>query len=297
VTDPAIVKWMYELQQQIVSRDGRVTGANSLATLVAQGAPAGQPPDFAAASSPDFVASTPPDILRAVVSGDRKQASIVFTIRRDVPLINQKTIIDEIMKAASPSTGVTVAPAGIGVLGIEAESRLTSHRTEMTLLALAAVMVLLLAVTRNVLHAVIAVLPVAMVIGWTSAAMYLLGVPLNPMTSISGPLVVALGTEFSVLLMLRYREERARGSAPAEAMSIAYELSGRAIAASAFTVVGAFIALAFNDFPLLSQFGVVAVMGVLLSLAGAMLLMPPLLVWADEAFAAPAPELEEARSS
>jgi hydrophobe/amphiphile efflux-3 (HAE3) family protein len=297
VTDPGVVKWMFDLGQKVIDTDGRVTGVNSLASLIAQGTPGGQPPDFTAASSPDFVASTPPDILRGFLSQDRRQASIVFTIRRDVPLIDQKSIIDEIVKASSPPAGVTAAPAGLGVLGVEAESRLTSHRTEMTLLALVAVLALLLAVTRNVLHAVIAVLPVAMVIGWTSAAMYMLRVPLNPMTSVAGPLVVALGTEFSVLLMLRYREERARGSGPPEAMATAYELSGRAIAASAFTVVGAFIALAFNDFPLLSQFGIVAVMGVLLSLAGAMLLMPPLLVWVDQTFASAVPDLEEARSS
>jgi predicted RND superfamily exporter protein len=152
----------------------------------------------------------------------------------------------------------------------------------MTLLALSLTLLLLLAVTRNPMYAVLGVLPVGLAIGWTSAAMYVFRIPLNPLTSIGGPLVVALGTEFSILLMLRYREERQNGLAPAEAMGQAYILSGRAIAASAFTVMGAFLALVFHPFPLLSQFGSVAVIGVALSFAGAMLVMPPLLVWADE---------------
>ena len=167
------------------------------------------------------------------------------------------------------------------MIGVEAESRLTSNRVEMTAIAVAAALILLLLVTRNVAHAVIAMLPVALVVGWTSAAMYVLGIALNPLTAIAAPLVVALGTEFSVLLLLRYREERARGLAPRPAMARAYERSGRAITASALTVTGAFVALAVNDLPLLHDFGRVAVIGVLGSLVGAMIVMPPLLVWVD----------------
>ena len=116
--------------------------------------------------------------------------------------------------------------------------------------------------------------------------MYVFHVPLNPLTAIAGPLVVALGTEFSILLMLRYREERGRGLEPVMAMESAYLRSGRAITASGLTVMGAFLALGFNSFPLLSQFGIVSVLGVAFSLAGALLVMPPLLVWADQTFTA-----------
>ena len=42
-----------------------------------------------------------------------------------------------------------------------------------------------------------------------------LRVPLNPMSATLGALVIAISTEFSVLLTARYREERAAGHAPA----------------------------------------------------------------------------------
>jgi predicted RND superfamily exporter protein len=271
---------MNSLATDIQSKDSRVTGAQSLASIMATGA---TNPDFSAPAIHDALTATPPDILKTAISPDHRSAALSLTIREDVKLLDQKGIIDEVAESnVHPPEGVVMTPAGLGVLGIDAETRLTSHRLSMTVLALLAVLVLLLAVTRNVVYTLLVVGPVAMVIGWTSAAMYLFRVPLNPLTSVAGPLVVALGTEFGILLMLRYREERQRGLPPASAMGQAYILSGRAIAASALTVTGAFLALAFHPFPLLAEFGRVAVIGVALSFAGAMLLMPPLLIWADE---------------
>jgi predicted RND superfamily exporter protein len=292
VTDPAVLDWLAQLQQQELAHDHAVTGANSLVALLPT--TSSGTPDTSKAAVASALESTPPAIRNSLVTPDHQYASVQFSINQNVQLIDQKPIIDEIPGLVSPPPGVTITPAGLGVIGVEAVARLTQHRISMMLLALAGVFVLVLVVTRNLAYAILTVFPVGMVIGWTSAAMYLFGVPLNPMTSIAGPLVVALGCEFSILLMLRYREERQRGRAAEEAMNTAFIRSGRAITASALTVIGAFLALAFNGFPLLSQFGDVAVIGVALSLAGALFLMPPLLVWADETFAGAVHEATEA---
>ena len=57
---------------------------------------------------------------------------------------------------------------------------------------------------------------------------------------------------------------------------------GRAIAASGLTVMGGFAVLAFSDFPLLDNFGKVTALNIGLSLLSTLILLPPLLVWADE---------------
>lgn len=282
VTDPAVVTWMNDVANTAQSRDSRITGAQSLASLMTTGS--NGPVDFSPAAIDSALQSAPPEILKTLVAPDHRAADLSINISNSVKLIDQQSIIDEVQQNASPPPGVTIKAAGLGVIGVAAETRLTSHRMEMTLLALTGVFLLLLAVTRNLVYTVFVVLPVGLAMGWTSAAMYLFRVPLNPLTAIAGPLVVALGTEFAILLMLRYREERQRGAHAHDAMEAAYVLCGRAIAASAFTVIGAFLALAFHPFPLLSQFGIVAVLGVALALAGAMLVMPPLLVWADSTF-------------
>ena len=108
------------------------------------------------------------------------------------------------------------------------------------------------------------------------------GIEYSPLTSISGPLIIAMGTEFNVLLMGRYYEERAAGLAPRDAMSKASLRIGRAITASGLTVMGGFAVLAFSDFPLLDNFGKVTASNIGLSLLSTLILLPPLLVWADE---------------
>jgi len=45
--------------------------------------------------------------------------------------------------------------------------------------------------------------------------------------------------------------------------------------------MGGFAVLAFSDFPLLTNFGTVTAMNIGLSLLSTLILLPPLLVWAD----------------
>jgi predicted RND superfamily exporter protein len=111
---------------------------------------------------------------------------------------------------------------------------------------------------------------------------YASGLSYSPLTSISGPLIIAMGTEFNILLMSRYFEERATGLEARAAMSRASLRIGRAIMASGLTVMGGFAVLAFSNFPLLDNFGKVTALNIGVSLISTLVLLPPLLVWADE---------------
>lgn len=99
--------------------------------------------------------------------------------------------------------------------------------------------------------------------------------------ALAGPLVIAVGTEFSVLVVVRYTEERQRGRDPRESVSFGVPRIGRAFVASGFTLVGGFGVLAFSPVPLLRDFGIVVALDVLFALASTLILLPPLLVWAD----------------
>ena len=69
--------------------------------------------------------------------------------------------------------------------------------------------------------------------------MFLLGilpgpleVDLNPMSVTLGALVIAISTEFSVLLSSRYRQERKRGAGAQRALALTYSSTGAAVMAS-----------------------------------------------------------------
>jgi predicted RND superfamily exporter protein len=112
--------------------------------------------------------------------------------------------------------------------------------------------------------------------------MYLLNIPLNPMTAIMGVIIIGIGTEFMVLLLGRYQEEKDLGSPPRKAMLTAISKIGRAIVTTALTTLGGFAVLIVSDFVMIRDFGIATTVSVFLCLVSAIAVMPPLIVWLDE---------------
>jgi predicted RND superfamily exporter protein len=101
------------------------------------------------------------------------------------------------------------------------------------------------------------------------------------MTAVGGPLVVAACTEFTSLILLRYIEERRRGSPPREAVDVTASRTGRAFIVSALTAVSGVAVIATSSLPLLRDFGEIVALNVAVALLSALVVLPPLLVWAD----------------
>jgi predicted RND superfamily exporter protein len=155
----------------------------------------------------------------------------------------------------------------------------------MTYVALLAVLVWLLIYYRNIVKMVLPLVPTLIAVGISSTAIYGLGITMSPLTALSGPLIVATCTEFSVLLMARYFEERERGLAPDDAITRASARIGRPFTAAGLTTVAGFAALAFSGFPLLTGFGLVTGISVGVALVSTLVVLPPLLVLADRTVA------------
>jgi predicted RND superfamily exporter protein len=160
---------------------------------------------------------------------------------------------------------------------------LTGGRMEMTLIGIALVFAgLLLLFKLSIVRAAEAILPILLIIGWSSGIMYLLGIKYTPLTATMSALIIGIGVEFTVLLMMRYQEERRKGEAPVEAMSTAMTKIGRAVIASGLTVIGGFGALLIaRDFIILRDFGVVTMINVAFALCSTLVVLPPLIVWGD----------------
>src|SRR4051794_17723948 len=101
------------------------------------------------------------------------------------------------------------------------------------------------------------------------------------MTAVGGPLVVAACTEFTSLILLRFVEERRRKLPPEEAIDVAAGRTGRAFIVSALTAIEGVAVLSFSSLPLLRDFGRIVAMNVAVALLSALVVLPPLLVWAD----------------
>jgi putative drug exporter of the RND superfamily len=98
-------------------------------------------------------------------------------------------------------------------------------------------------------------------------------------------LIFGAGTDYSLLLIHRYREELGRGLEPAAALPKAVAESRRAIAASAGTVIAAMLVLLLADLESTRWLGPVLAIGIAVMLAAALTLLPAVLsVFGKRAF-------------
>ena len=294
VTDPKVIAWMSQFQQRVLRDAGYDDGARC--------SQAKHPPELCPALSlaslvngtgtrqaSALLKTLPEDLSRGVITPDRKTANLAFGIRLG-SLDRQKEVIDRIERQLDPPAGVDAAVVGLPVLAAEANADLSSpaRRWTMLLAALAAVFLVLLALRRNLRDAAIPLIPIALATGWSGGIMFVLGllpgpfeVELNPMSVTLGALVIAISTEFSILLSSRYGQERADGASAARALETTYASTGAAVLASGITAIAGFAALAASDIRMLRDFGILTVVDLTVSLIGVMLVLPAALVWAE----------------
>ena len=250
LTEPAAVDWMRRYRRARAPRRGRRAEAGGCGEAVLCPAPA--LPDLVRgdagadrASVRALLAAVPPSFSRAFITADRRTATLAFGIR-NVPLAEQQAVVERMRALLDPPPGVRAELAGLPVLAAEANAALTSpwRRLGTLLAGLLAVGLVLLAVHRRAARAWVPLVPIALATGWSALVLALLGVPLNPMSATLGALVLAISTEFAVLLCARFEEERAAGHAAPAALARTYASTGTAVLASGATVIAGFAVLA-----------------------------------------------------
>jgi predicted RND superfamily exporter protein len=297
ITDAKTVAWMTRFQRDVLRAHGYRTGKRcTQAHNAPELCPALSLPDLFSASSPaqgqvrQLLAAVPPYFSQGVITPDHKTANLAFGIRL-MPLDRQKEVVDDIERRLDPPPGVQASVVGLPVLAAEANASLSSPwRRGLTLLAaLAGVFLVLAAVRRSLRDAAVPLIPIAFATGWSGAVLFLLGllpgsleVDLNPMSVTLGALVIAISTEFSVLLSSRYRQEREAGAGPARAIELTYASTGAAVLASGATAIAGFAALIASDIRMLRDFGIVTVVDLTVSLLGVLLVLPAALIWAEQ---------------
>jgi predicted RND superfamily exporter protein/DNA replication protein DnaC len=207
-----------------------------------------------------------------------EQAKLIAALRADV---------------ANPPKGLTATPTGLAALAATAYDNLVSRAYLLNVAPLVLVGLVLLAVYRQPRRALLPLLPTALAAGWAPLVLLILGrLPgdlgttlgsLNPLTVVLGALIVALGTEFGVVLLSRFYEERRRGLDPREAAAAALDGVGKAIRVSALTLGAGFGVLAIsglfpNSLPLVSDFGLAVVIDLALAILAVFAVMLPLAV-------------------
>ena len=299
VASPATIAWMVKYEQAMVSHFGYSETAGCQAATIC---PALSLPDLftsstssssaASASSASasltqaqinsLLAAVPAYFSQAVVNHDRTYATLAFGVRL-MPLAKQIRVVAYMRAHLDPPAGVSARLAGLPVLAADGDAALSStSRRLVTLVAgLGAVALMLLAIFRRPRRALVPLVPIVLATGWSALIVWLIGIPLNPMSATLGALVIAISTEFSVLLSERFRHQREAGEEPALALANAYRSTGKAVLASGITAIAGFAVLIVSDVTMLRDFGLVTLIDMSVSLLGVLAVLPAVLTLSE----------------
>ncbi len=292
VTRLQIVTWMTNYEQGLLAHYGyletkgcahaTLCPALSLPDLFSSSTQAAGGRAQSQASVDSLLAAVPPYFKQAVITPDKREATLAFGIRL-MPLAKQQRVIDYMRSQLHPPAGVSAQLAGLPVLAAQADASLSSSaRRLLTLVAgLVAVGLVLLAVFRTTERALVPLVPIALATGWSALILFAIRIPLNPMSATLGTLVIAISTEFSVLLSERFRQERAGGRQLLEALERTYRSTGVAVLTSGITAIAGFGVLVLSNITMLRDFGLVTLIDLSVSLAGVLLVLPAALALAE----------------
>ncbi|WP_440952681.1 hydrophobe/amphiphile efflux-3 (HAE3) family transporter [Methanococcoides sp. FTZ1] len=284
VADPEVLEWMDEFSAHEVNSRNNIQGAESMASVI-KSMNGGVIPDSESeiralyeqmpSQQKDRLMYGEGMLLLNLNIGD---ATATLGMEGLEVLTN---IVRDDMLWMSPPPGMTATITGNSVVFIEVIGALTSGRVFMTYLGLGMVFGGLLLIYRDVLKALVPVVTMFMVVGWSGGLMYVMGMEYTPMTATLGALILGVGSEYAVLMMERYFEEKDKGATPEEAMTEAGVKIGKAIVTSGLTTLFGFCALVASDFVIISSFGMITVIDVALALFATFVVFPPVMVLLD----------------
>jgi len=269
VTDPKTLQWMDEFGTYLQDSRDQIYGATSIATLVKQANGGEMPQDQTLARS--LIEGLPASMRDKYLDG-HDTAIIDLNVGHMISRLGAEgtdRLIKEIDKDIAwntPPSDVSVRETGDPVVMTTVIAALTTGRSEMTLLGLVLIFILLLIIYRDLIKALLPVLPMLVVIGWMGGVMYLTGMKYTPLTATLGALILGVGSEYAILMMERFYEELGKTGEPMEALKIATRRIGSALMASGLTTVFGFGALIASSFLITNNFGLITVLAVIFAL-------------------------------
>ena len=178
--------------------------------------------------------------------------------------------------------GFEAIPTSQNIIGDEIVSSLSASQVQSLVITLIAATIVLAInfwfENRRPFLGVLTMIPVALVVLWTFGAMYLSGIPFGPVTATLTGLAVGIGVPYTIHMARRFEEDRGRFDDIDDAIRSTTRHTGGALAGSAFTTAAGFGILITSSLTPFRQMGQVTAYAIVLSLFGAVMVLPSLLV-------------------
>ncbi|MEM7092582.1 MAG: MMPL family transporter [Actinomycetota bacterium] len=171
------------------------------------------------------------------------------------------------------------------IVALEVTGAMTDGQTvsiAITIVAALIVLMLFFWITEfRPMLAVIAVLPILLVLLWVLGTMTILGIPYNVVTALITALSIGIGVDYTIHIIHRFTEELDSGKSLIDATTTTLGTTGSALIGSALTTALAFAVLLFSPLMPFQQFGLVTGITIVYALIASIAIVPPMLiVWA-----------------
>lgn len=253
-------------------------------------------------SAQDNVATINNAVVGPIPSQDGKAVEFLVQLKSSVEtktsVANLQNLLDK--NIDSSLTSYVTGPAGLSAALVDAFGGIDGI---LLLVALAAVFVILLLVYRSIILPIIVLLTAIFALSGAILVIYYLA--LHDIIALNGQaqgilsiLVIGAATDYSLLLIARYRENLRHIESKWKAIWQSLKVAFEPIAASAATVILALLCLLFSDLRSNQSVGPVAAIGIAFAFIAAMTFLPSLLALFGRAAFWPArPKLETADAS
>lgn len=244
-------------------------------------------PDADVAGLWDLAASVAPDQMARVVSTgpDSGVGAVLIEIGTQAGEQGAAALRDDLKAAVAPLValdGVSAVPTSQSIISAVVVQALSDSQVSSLLwTVIAATLVLMINFwfeNRRPFLGVLTMVPVGLVVLWTFGLMYISGIPFGPVTATLSALAVGIGVPYTIHLARRFEEDRKRYDSVEDAIRSTTRHTGGALAGSAFTTAAGFGILTTSSLKPFQQMGQVTAYAIGLSLIGAILVLPSLLV-------------------
>jgi len=274
ILDEEALMYAHTLSQDLETDFEAIVDIRSLSTLAVTMEKDPLDPD----AMHTLIEDMPEAQAKTMINSDKSEAVITIMVR-DMDAGEAETFLDNLKVYLTDSTPESIhyRLAGQTLVDVEMISALTYDRYTITFIGLGLVFLSLLILYRSFLKALFPLIPVVLLIGFTSLIMHLTGIAYTPLTATLGALTIGIAVDFSILVMERVREERRKITDLKDAIGEAVSKMMKPITVAALTTMGGFSVLLFSDFQILNNFGIMTVITLALALLSVLFIMPSFL--------------------
>ncbi len=171
---------------------------------------------------------------------------------------------------------------GSMITRLEENRTILSDLKRSAILAVCLVVLILVIYTRSILSVVLLVAPLLVSLTMTFALTRLLIGSVNIISGFLLAILTGLGINYGIHLYIRFKQQLLKGQTIPQAAELVATQVGRSGVVAMATTVSVFSVLMFSDFKGFSEFGAIAVMGIVCAFTSYFFLLPALILCADK---------------